>query len=374
MILAVAGLAGAYLRQPDRTRLTALVLGGVLLAHARYESALYIFPVGLIVLLGWWRQRAVVLSWAAVAAPLLLLPITLQAKVMSHTPLSWELKPGMNSRFGWTHVPGNLKGAALYLFSPSQLHSNSILLSVLGLAGLACLAVLILRRRPFAEASREDRAALLLLAIAALANTVLLQFYFWSRFDDPMASRLSLPLSLILVFAAVLAAGELRSRIRFLPLVLAAASLLATFFVAARYAKPLYSTTGTERVEWELGVIASRPPGDRLVLCNWSTLPLVMGEIPALRIEDLPEALPRLQHCLRESVFDEILVVQSGKPLAPGEGDHGMEIIPDDRLPGAFQLETLAERRFASKITRISRLVAIHEPSPGAAPVAPAAR
>jgi hypothetical protein len=374
MILAVAGLAGAYLRQPDPARLTALVLGGVLLAHARYESALYVAPVGIIVLLGWWRQRAVVLSWPAVAAPLLLLPITLQAKVMSHTPMSWELKPGMDSRFGWAHVAGNLKGAALYLFSRSQLHSNSILLSVLGVLGVACLAVLLLRRHPFDPASKEDRAALLWLAAAALANTALLQFYFWSRFDDPMASRLSLPLALVLVFAAVLAAGELRGRVRGLSAALVAAGLLGLLAAGARYAKPLYSTTGTERVEWELGVVAGRPPADRLVLCNWSTLPLVMAEIPALRIEDLDEALPRLRHCLRESLFDEILVVQSGKPLAPGEGDGGIEIIPDDRLPAGFELQTLAERRFASKITRISRLVAIHEPSPGATPVAAAAR
>lgn len=359
MILVVLVLAGAYLRQPDSPRLTALVLGAVLLAHTRYESALFILPVALIVVAGWRKRQALVLGWTEAAAPILLLPITLQAKVMSHTPTSWELGTTVDGRFGVGYLLGNLKGAAQFLFSASQTHANSLVLTVLGLTGILGLGVLAVRRRWGLADLRDERLPMLLIGLGILGNTGFLMFYFWSRFDDPMAARLSLPLHLVLVFAAVLAAGRFWDRLRFLRGALVAASLLATLAAAGRYAKPLYSTTGAERVDWELEQVSSRPGTERLVLCNRSPLPWVLREIPALRIEDVPPALANLQRCLRDSLFEEVLVVQAGKLRTPGQGDQGFEALPEERLPETFELEPLTERRFGSKIIRISRLVAI---------------
>ena len=136
MLLGVMALAAAWLRAPDETRLTALVLGAVLLTQTRYESALYAFAAALVILFGWWRSRRIVLSWPAILAPLLLVPSALQNKVLANTPLLWELKENQDSRFSTAYLPVNLRGASHFLFNTTPHFANSVLLSALGLAGL----------------------------------------------------------------------------------------------------------------------------------------------------------------------------------------------------------------------------------------------
>jgi hypothetical protein len=77
----------------------------------------------------------------------------------------------------------------------------------------------------------------------------------------------------------------------------------------------------------------------------------------------------RLAWQLHEPNFTEILVLQASCPTSV-EGDY--EIVPTDRLPPGFKLELLAERRFGTKLARISRLVAVELPPAEKAP-APAA-
>jgi hypothetical protein len=64
----------------------------------------------------------------------------------------------------------------------------------------------------------------------------------------------------------------------------------------------------------------------------------------------------RLHYQLGTSNFQEILVLQALRPMTP-EGDH--DIVPEDRLPASYHLETLVEKRFGTKIARISRLVSV---------------
>ena len=44
-------------------------------------------------------------------------------------------------------------------------------------------------------------------AVVILANTGLVMFYYWSSFDDPMASRFSLPWLLLMIFAFIVLRG-----------------------------------------------------------------------------------------------------------------------------------------------------------------------
>jgi hypothetical protein len=366
MILAVAGLGGAYLRRPDETRLSALVLGAVLLAQSRYESAIYVLPVALTIALGWWRCRAVVLSWPAVLAPLLLVPCGLQNKVLNNTKWMWELKQDQESRFSVDYLAKNLNGAVDFLFSRSQSFANSLTLTILGLLALGCLLWLVLRRRPSRARLAEDQLVLILLGGAAVANTVLIMFYYWSSFNDPMASRFALPLHIVFVFAVVGAGAALAHRWPRLPAVLVGGAWLAVVLAAGRYAQPLYSHTGIDEIEWERRFVAARPPGERLIVTNKSTLPWLVLKLPSVlvgRIKLLPD---RVQNSLEESSFREILVMQSFRPTTT-EGDYAM--LPDDKLPPGFKLEFLAERRFGSKITRISRLTSVTLPPAAGKPV-----
>src|SRR5262245_31465696 len=59
MIAILMVAATLYLREPNADRLSLLVLGAVLLAQTRYESVLFVFPVSIVILLGWFRRREV---------------------------------------------------------------------------------------------------------------------------------------------------------------------------------------------------------------------------------------------------------------------------------------------------------------------------
>ena len=99
MIALVAALAVLYLRAPDDARLVALVLGAVLLSQSRYESVIFVLPTLVVIVLGWLRAGRVLLPWPVVLAPLLLVPYAWHNRVLSATPLHWQLQAGQPSRF-----------------------------------------------------------------------------------------------------------------------------------------------------------------------------------------------------------------------------------------------------------------------------------
>jgi hypothetical protein len=368
MILAVTGLGAAWLRRSDATRLSALVLGAVLLAQSRYESALYVLPVALLILVGWVRQRRVILSWPAVLAPLLLLPCALQNKVLNNTRWMWELKADQESRFSAGYAAKNVRDAVGFLFNTTPAFANSIILSGLGLLALGWIAWRLVGHLRARGPLDPDRTALCALGLGAVVNTVLVMFYYWSSFMDPMASRFALPLNLVLVFAVVALAAALARRWPAAPRLLLATAALALVVATSRYGLNLYSHTGIDEIEWERRYVAALPPGERLVITNKSTIPWLLQKTPSILIGRTGLVADRLQFQLHAHTFRDILVMQSFRP-STRDGQH--ELVPDDALPKGFRTEVLAEHRFGTKITRISRLVAVELPArPGASQAA----
>ncbi|HEY5229010.1 MAG TPA: glycosyltransferase family 39 protein, partial [Opitutaceae bacterium] len=100
MIALVGCLGVLYLRVPDGDRLSLFVLAAVLLSESRYESAIFMIPTAAIVLVGWFRAGRAVLPWAAIAAPLFMIPFAWHSLVRAATPLFWQLPEGMTSAFG----------------------------------------------------------------------------------------------------------------------------------------------------------------------------------------------------------------------------------------------------------------------------------
>lgn len=361
MILAVAALGGAYLRRPDEIRLSALVIGAALLAQSRYESALYVAPVAAIVATGWWREKRVVLSWPAVIVPWLLLPCALQNKVVNATKWMWELRADQESRFSVSYLGANLRAAGEFLFARTAMFSNSFVLTLLGIAGLGVLAWTLIRRRAAApDAERSDGVALAWFGLGALANTVLIMFYYWSSFTDPMATRFALPLYLVLLFAAVGGLAVLaRRHSRWLQAGLAL-GCLGVVIAASRYPMALYSHLGIDEIEWEKRVVAARGPGQRLIITTSSTLPWLLIKSPSILVGRARLVADRIQYQLEHRLFTEILVLQTLRPTT-GEGGH--ELAPDEVLPPSFKLQPVAQRRFGTKIIRVSRLLAIDSPA-----------
>ncbi len=360
LLLAVILHGAIWLARPDERTLAGLILAVLLLVQSRYESALYVLPAGLVIVLGWWRARRLLITWTVIAAPLLLIPVALQQKVISNTPMMWELHENQTSRFSVAYLEGNLRGAFDFFSATGMTQANSLLIGPLGLLAMVVLGWRLWRQRARLLEIGPLPLSLLLFGAGILAVTGLVMFYYWAALNDPMAARFALPLHLLLVLTivAVAAWGD-----RKWPVSVVLLGVVAVFILGGsspKQAYHYYSHLGNDEIAWEQRVIEARPPGSRLILTNKSTLPWLINRTPAILLDRARVVADRLAEQLHMPDLSEILVTQGARPTST-EGNY--QIPPDEVLPAWFHLEPVAERRFGTKLARISRLVAIDLPA-----------
>jgi len=371
MILGTLLLGMRYLARRDGNSLEAFGLSGILLANTRYESVVFLLPVGLTVLWVWWNDRRPTLTWVVILLPLLLLPYALHNQVFSVRTSSWEMasQPGFDRPFSLSYVPDNIAHNLNFFFSPTGEHSNSFVLSVLGFLALPFFALWSLKTLRHLRAAPPPRAALAVFALGFAAHTLLLLCYFWGRFDDPVIRRLSLPLNLTLVIATITVAAELSWNGRIWPLL--AVAIGAGFFAhslpaMARHGYSAEYYVGRE-MEWRREFIAAHPERDYLFIDNNSII-WITHLVSATPVRQALEQKGNIVFNFRNRIFSAIYVFQrlgidpgSGRLTVPAEDDPG----PD------YQLETVWERRFTPlTVSRISRVVSIRE-GPVTPPVRP---
>lgn len=364
MLTLVIALGVLYLRAPDEDRLTLFVLSALLLSQSRYESVIFVLPTALIAIVGWLRAGRLILSWPIVFAPLLLVPYAWHSLVFSAKPMLWQLRPGETSRFSTAYLQGNLESAWNFFFNRSIELANSWYLSVLGVIGIAWVIVRGWRwfRDPARPVLSEPTVVLIAFGGAIMGNLVMVMFYYWSRFDDVMASRFTLPTYLLLALLAALVVRALdKPR---MPATRIAGFGLAVWILV--YCLPAISRRPytdqnlvMHEVNWEHDIVAARP-GPVLLLTNNSSIPFVLWRIPTLLVAVGAQRGEQISYHLKEGTFKEVLVAQSLRPTT-ARGDLGVD--PDDALPENFKIETITQKRFGGRWLRISRLIAI-EPQP----------
>lgn len=206
MILATILLGMRYAEQPAGTdRLGAFVLAGILLAQTRYESALFILPVGLVILYVWWRERRVDLAWPVMVAPLLLVIVPLHFNVFKVVNASWQLSdgPGADTPFSPRFFYDNVGHAMNFFLCTDGSQGNSLLVSLVGVAGVGFFVLTLYREHREIFRAQPALAVFCLFVLALLLHTLLMLCYFWGQFDDPIIRRLSLPSNLLCVLAFV---------------------------------------------------------------------------------------------------------------------------------------------------------------------------
>jgi len=360
MIALVACLGALYVRVPTGDRLSLFVLAAVLLTQSRYESILFIAPVAFVVALGWWRAGRAVLPWPAIIAPLLLVPYAWHSKVLAAEPIFWQLQEGQTSAFGWNNIASNFRGDVDFLFNTGPGLANSWYLSALGVVGLGWLGT-----RAWTWLRDSHRAPLTAVEAVGLAfgagiagHFVVLLFYWWAKFNDLLASRFSLPMYLAF---AVLAAAVVRDLgARRLPALRLAWAGLGIWLVTGglpAIAVRFYSdeNLGMQELDWEKAFVEARP-GPVLVVSNKSTIPFILWNIEAVLNTVAAQKGDDIRYHMGEDTFSEVIVTQAIKPTT-AEGDMGVD--PEDLMPPTFHLQTLAEKRFGSRLDRISRIVSI---------------
>ena len=86
----------------------------------------------------------------------------------------------------------------------------------------------------------------------------------------------------------------------------------------------------------------------------------LLEKTPAILLQRGKLMQDRLRYQLSHGMFEEILVTQELRPTS-GEGQH--QVITEDVLPATFHLEMIAQKRFGTKLLRISKIIAIDPPA-----------
>ena len=373
MILITLLLGMRFAERRDGDSLTAFVLSAVLLAQTRYESALFLLPVALVIFWVWLQERRPVLSWLFVFSPLCLLPSALHNKVFSVRASSWELagQPGSDRPFSFSYVYENVGHALNFFFNANGEQSNSLVLAVLGFLALPFFGLWAVKVFRAARSQSPARFALAAFALGFAAHTALILCYFWGKFDDPVIRRLSLPLNLCLVLAVVTVAAEFGRA--WLWRGLFVASFAGVFAHAlpsmARHGYSLEYYVGRE-TEWRREFIAAHPERDYLFIDN-SSIIWITHLVSATPVQQAVQHKENLIFHFRNHSFTAIYVFQRFQV----DAETGrVTVTPDDDLGPDYELQTMAERRFTLlTLSRISRVVSIREgPSPQSRPPPPA--
>lgn len=191
----------AYTREEDvAQRLRLMNLGtatAILLALSRYESILYLFLWSLVVMVRWRQLEKIEVTLYSILSPVFLLPNLISHYILYNSNIVTagpRLLPG-HSYFELGYLRDHIEEALYYFFDLSLHSTSSVLLSLAGAIGSVFLFVFVVRN--FRTVSAEAKLLVaFLLWTSAMYLVVLTQY--WSSPTDPLASRFSLPLFLML--------------------------------------------------------------------------------------------------------------------------------------------------------------------------------
>ena len=366
MIAVVMAGATLLLRAPDSDRVAWLVLGAVLLAQSRYESVLFVIPVALVIALAWWRAGRILLPWPAVIAPLLLVPYAWHNRIVDTKKVLWQLREGETARFSFAYLSNNLEGAWNFFFSTAPGQPNSLWLTLVGLVGIGWAGLRFLRWARQPAAPRPPLGAgfvvVALCGAAIVANVTLLMFYYWSRFDEPVAARFALPFCLLLTVLGGWMVHSLDRR-RVPATRIAAVGLVAWLLVVGgrSYSRRLYTSQNLvmRELEWEIERAKSHP-GPILLITQKATMPFLLERISTVNTGAIRGRGAQIAWHMAQGTFHEVLVSQVMRPTS-GRGECGVD--PDEVLPAEFKLEPLEQKRFGARWIRLSRLVEVTAPA-----------
>ena len=363
MILVVIKAAQFYLRNPDRNSLAVLITSTLLLAQTRYESALYVIPTGIVVLLGFSKGKKIIFSNYLLLAPLLLLPVAWQNAYIRSEPKFWQLPKGTESAFGFEYLKTNLANAYHFFFEPQTYVPSSPFVFAIGFISLLALFVssIVSRigKRKLTFLSIDT--ATLLYSFMVLLSFALLMCYHWGNINDPQASRLAIPFLLLLSIAFGLASNLLmavKPHLKWLLLLTPSLCWAITLPIinSAEYTK---NNPYVNRFNWTLSHLDLKKTENILIISNEVRLysSIDLNSIPIKRA--IMGAL-LIDHHLKIGTYDAIYVVQSGFYQISNDSisthfHSGQELGP------AFELEPIATSSFHPyNTTKLSRLKKIN--------------
>lgn len=368
MILLGCLLGIRYFERRDDVSLSAFTLTIVLLAQTRYESALFVLSGAIVILHVWWSQRTIRLPWALLVAPLLLVLIPLQNKAFTYNPRFWQLPKGVAKPFATDFFDQNVGHAAAFFFSFGDRQPNSIVLSVLGVFGVAFLWMFVWSKRQVLEREYPAVWVLAAFALVVMANFFLLLCYHWGTLDQYVVARLGLPMCLIMALSAAFVVGEF---VRKSPVVLKIVCIFLIIGILAQglpvQAKAIRTRQEviTSEVNWQSDVIKRNPRNDVLYIAR-APLVGVVERKPSISIYSAQQGKDGLRFHMLHGTYREVLVFQR---LEYHVDEGRWKPSQGDELDEDFVMEKIDERLFRPMVRgRLSRLVSIKGSGPADIP------
>ncbi|MDQ8194319.1 hypothetical protein QEH59_07775 [Coraliomargarita sp. SDUM461004] len=362
LVLLIVVMLGAiaYLKQPSRLGEGVLVLATVLLAYTRYELALFIAPVALIVLLGWLRSGQIQLSWATILAPLLLVAYGLHILDYLSQPSAWELTRGAETAFSWQYLITNFSHALAFFFAWDGDLANSPMLSVCGLIGLVAFP-LVFKYRVAGQRFLDFRPVDLCLIVFApflILQFVLILGFHASRLDSPFVSRYSLLFYWLLTLSSVVLMTHFARQFKSVwCYAIISSTCFVLFYTMSVNANPPYSRENfvVNEDRW-LGAFADEVAPSALWIDRY-LLTHTMREESSLGLNACLRSSDSILGLVDDGVYEEIVYVErlllNGQAYVP-------ESLQARAMRDRFQMEILAERSFRPyHLTRICRLVSL---------------
>jgi hypothetical protein len=273
--------------------------------------------------------------------------------------------------FGRNFLNGNFAANLHFLFNWNGRMLNSPLLSLVGTVSLLLCLVTFARSAPTLLKDGDPLLAVVGLIAYGLGFAVLTLFYFWGKWTDPIAARLSFPLQLALLVSTLYAGSLLLGtprRLRVAQIVAGIFILTYTLPASARH-QATKDITASYKTSWAVDYILTHCDQSTLILSP-SALPFVCHERPAVGFAVAAHSDSILPLLGPKTPYRQILVLQElvyDADTGQWEIWRGLNITPT--LPGMV-LEPVTEHVFVKGyLSRISRLIR-YEPPAGTSAIA----
>jgi hypothetical protein len=335
-----------FCRDPSPARLAISWMNLCLFAEVRYETALFVPLVVLLLLLfrliGWKMLRPY--AFVYVLTPVYLMPRIWQALLRGNVP---EQDPGTVT-FSVDNFLDNVSEYFAPLLSPSEAVAHSVLLIAVGLVGAAMwMRWLLARVRARDLRSAETRFGIVV-AAWMLLQAVIVFSYVWGRAQYPSSARLLIAIDTFFSFAAAWVVTRTFTRFRpFVPVVLAVAVFVIHVPAAAqRRMMNRLTQTRENAATWRF---FERLGEERILIVTDRPNHFTIMNYGAMDFESARRD-PYLFTALARRLFQDVYVIQqielsTGKPLPK------YSIWPDRNLTTVFEFQN-----DANVLVRISRL------------------
>ena len=336
-----------YIRDRSPAKLAILWMNLCLFAEIRYESALFIPPIVVLLLLfkmvTWNTLRPYAFVYAL--TPAYLFPRIWQSILRGNVP---EQEPGTVT-FSVENFLDNAYEYFTPILSPFQAYpSHSAILIALGVAGCATWLPWLLGRLRAKDWDAQELRFAIFAAAWMLLQAIIVFTYVWGRAQFPSAARLVMPIDTFFSFAAAWILTKSLERWRPFIAVLLAAAVLVSQVPAASQHRTMNRLTQTREsaTTWSF---FERLHEKRILIVTDRPSHFTIMDYGAMNFETARRDA-HLFTAFARHLFQDVYVIQQIK-LSTNEPLPGYEIWPDRKLDTVLEFQNDAD-----VLVRISRL------------------